>query len=96
MSQYLNFKNFLTSNGFEVISTQEEFNNTKIIVYECEKKHRTEIKNTSFINKKSKYKHDIEKLCATCLNYDPQGDRFKTIYKEIFEQTGHKLLSLEK
>lgn len=96
MSQYLNFKKFLTENGFKVICSFEEFDKNKIIVYDCEKKHTTSLKNTSFINKKSKYKYDVEKLCATCLNYDPDGERFQKLYDEIFESTGHKLKSLGK
>lgn len=96
MKQFNNFNKFLTDSGFKVTCTPEEFEKDKIIVFECEKNHINRIKNTSFINKKSKYKSDLEKLCATCLNYDPEGERFQTMYTEIFEATGHKLKSLEK
>lgn len=94
--QYSNFKKFLTENNYRVLCSLEEFCDSKLIIFECSKKHKSEIKNTSFVNKKTKFKENPGKLCSNCLYYDEEGERFQTLSKKIYDQTGHKLLSIEK
>lgn len=94
--QFINIESFLKDKGFKLITSINEFYETKTIEFECSKQHLTKIKNTSFMNKKIKFKDFPEKLCSTCLYYDTEGERFKTEYEKISKKNGHILISIEK
>lgn len=94
--QYKNFQDFLNMNNFTIITTEQEFLDTKTITFSCEDNHVNEMKSTSFINKKSKFKDNPKNMCVECYHFGENKNKFEYLKQEILENTGHTLLSLEK
>ena len=89
MSQYSNFKKFLETANFFVACSEEEFYQTKKIVFDCSKGHRNILTNTSFVNKKSKLKNDASKLCDKCNHEGQDEQKLENIKSKVLEKTGH-------
>lgn len=94
--QYKNFQEFLNMNDFIVITTEQEFLDTKTITFTCQDNHINEMKSTSFINKKSKFKDNPKNMCLECYHFEENKEKFEKLKEKILETTGHTLLSLEK
>jgi len=89
MSKYNNYKKFLEENNYKVSTSEEDFKNIGNIEFICNKGHKTVMKHNSFGNKKCK--EDPKDLCTYCKNFKNRENEFDDIYKEIFNESGHKL-----
>ena len=94
--QFENIKEYLQENSFRITCSLEEFLENKIIVFACPSNHISKIKNTSFINKKSKYKYTPRFLCDDCTQDQEEKNRFEDFRNKILEKNGHILLKIEK
>jgi hypothetical protein len=92
-TQYNNFKEYLSENNYILECSLENFLQDKMVIFRCNQNHLNEIKNTSFINKKSKYQTQPEKLCESCTFENETFQEYKT---KVLEKCGHSLVSLEK
>ena len=93
--QYTNFKKYLESNNFVVLTSQDDFKESQEIEFKCQYNHITKLGNGSFINKKSKTKNNPEKMCTGCENNDYNQSRFVDEREKIFSSTGHTLITLD-
>jgi hypothetical protein len=94
MLKYNNHKIFLESIGFQLETSFDEFKNNEIS-FRCTKNHITNLKVTSFMNKKCKYKHDYSLLCTTCTSENNDKHNFEIYSEKIFTKNGHILLTLD-
>lgn len=93
--QFNNFKTYLTSVGYTVDITLDEFKKTSEITYKCKDNHTTTMKSTSFMNKKIKTKDNPEQLCTDCYLNKNKQSTFEQDKKEILKVCGHKLVSVD-
>ena len=94
MLKYNNHKTFLESIGFELKTSFDEFKNNEIS-FRCTKDHVTNLKVTSFMNKKCKYKDDYSLLCTICTSENNDKHNFEVYSEKIFAKNGHLLLTLD-
>jgi hypothetical protein len=90
---YNRCKNYLQTMNLVLICTLEEFKENKNVVFRCKQQHVTTLNFDSFRNKK---RNNPDKLCTECDQEIFLREKFKKLAKEIFDSTGHTLLSLEK
>ena len=94
MRKYTNYKKFLESIDFKLETTLDDFEKTNDMSFRCPKNHKTDIKGTSFANKKALHKNDHTLLCTECKKlYDNKF--FFDKYSEEILKTGHILLTLD-
>ena len=92
MSKYTNYCQFLDP-LFTVISSEEDFKNSKSITYKCkEKEHTNSLSVASFGNKKCKV--PIEQFCTECKTIRENEIKFQTLKEELYTKTGHTLLEI--
>lgn len=89
-AKYNNIKTYLTENNYTLLTTFENYTDTKKIEYECKYEHKTTITVTSFANKKIKVDSPAD-LCTQCkINQDDNQNQL-TLTKKILELTGHTI-----
>jgi len=94
MLKYNNYVSFLTSNGYNQVSSFDIFTTTKKISYTCKFGHTTTMSQTSFANKKcKKLPSDLCTECHTTVKVDSSFESKKDL---IFKTNGHILLTLNK
>lgn len=93
MIRYNNCKKFLKNNLYELETSLEIFLETQEITFNCTNNHKTTMKITSFINKKSKLKDCFKYLCTECKKNEDNLTRFNEIYIQVL-QNNHKLLEI--
>jgi hypothetical protein len=93
--KFKNYSEFLSSNKhLDVISTGETLKNTKKFVFKCNKCTTVHtLAQTSFSNKMSMLNAD--NFCSVCYREKCDEKKFYDTKKEIFESTGHILLTCE-
>jgi len=94
MLKYNNHKIFLESIGFQLETSFDESKNNEIS-FRCTKNHVTNLKVTSFMNKKCKSKDDYSLLCTTCTSENNDKHNFEIYSEKIFTKNGHILLTLD-
>jgi hypothetical protein len=91
--KYNNYKSYLEANNYELLTTLDDFSKGSVD-FQCQYGHTTTLKQTVFGQKKKKYENDPTMLCSVCnTRGEKTQDRFEKHKKDIFEKTGHELLS---
>lgn len=68
MPSYDNIKSKIASINYKLLSTEEEFNKTRNVVFSCENEHIKTLNEGSFVNQFSKHNPPEKNLCADCNN----------------------------
>ena len=96
MRAYNNTKNYLDSIKYTLVSSPEDIKNRENVIFKCQFGHTTELAFHSFGNKRRLLKNNPEDLCSDCKKDKEHKIRFEEIKKQIFDCSGHVLLTLAK
>lgn len=78
--KFSNYTDYLVNNGFNVVN--EYADGVKNIIFECKYNHKSDIKLSSFGNKKANTKN-IKYLCATCKILEDNKVKLEQLKKKI-------------
>ena len=91
MGRYENYRDFLVTNKYTLLSSSEDLTQNNQITFRCVHGHETSLKGTVFGNKKCK--EPAEFLCTRCKKLDMDSKDFEAHKAEILEKSGHVLLT---
>lgn len=94
--RYTNLDKYLKSINFKLVTSLEDYNNTKKITFQCQRGHLSPMTFNCFANKKGRYKDEPSKLCSKCGDSqnnleEHRKEKLKQIQDKL--QTKHTILT---